>query len=360
MKGTTALAAALLLLSAGLLHASESSTPLALGGLVVSGAAGVAIQFDSADIQIDPANVSAKYRFTNTGLTPAPVTLSFPVPDLDFSDPDSSYAIPGSDPLNFVGLSVRIDGKANTFAFTQSAVLDGRDITGLLRGAKLALVPVGTFQNGIAALSPEQRQKLVDARIIVENGADQQGNAIYSPNWVVRTNATRRVSLNPGQAMAVDLKYRTSVGYSLDTPLRLPLRTDRNLAALVQLHRTDYCIDDGFYTGLDKIVAQPAAPPPVQPAPLFPGAQPVPAPAPQAVEGNLSRLRERSFIFAMQGRVAQGPYKDFRLVVDKGRANRVVSFCLNNLKRISPTAFEMRAVDFQPAGDLKVLLIGRD
>ena len=221
-------------------------------------------------------------------------------------------------------------------------------------------MPVGTFQNGINILSPEQRQKLIDSRIILENGADQLGNPIYTPNWTVRTSATRRVTLNPGQSMAVDLQYRTSVGYSLDTPLRLPLRTEKSLSALVQAYRSDYCIDDSFYVGLDKIVAQAPAPRAAQPAPQPPAAQPLVPPAPAVPEANLSKLRERSFIFSMQSRAVQGPYKDFRLVVDKGQPTRVVSFCLNNLKRISPTAFEMRAVDFQPEGDLKVLLIGRN
>jgi hypothetical protein len=332
-------AGAIVLLWSGLASAAESSQALALGGLVVSRPAGATIQFDSADIQIDPSNVSAKYRVTNSGTTAAQVTLGLQIPELDFSDPDSSYAIPAPDPLNFIGLTLRIDGKQNSFAFAQSAVIEGRDITSVLRSNKLALVPIGTFQNDITVMPPEQRQKLQDAHVIVENGTDLQGNPIFAPTWTVRTNASRRVTIAPNQTLAIDLRYRTSVGYSLDTPLRLPLRNDKALAALVQMHRSNYCIDDGFYTGLDKILVQPTAPVP---------------------EANTAKLRERSIVFAMQPRTPQGPYKDFRLVVDKGRADRVVSFCLNNLKRISPTAFEMRAADFQPDSDLKVLLIGRN
>ena len=65
-------------------------------------------------------------------------------------------------------------------------------------------------------------------------------------------------------------------------------------------------------------------------------------------------------IFALKGRSSPGIIKNFRLVIDKGRPDRVVSFCLDNLKRISPTAFEMRASNFTAANDLKVLLIGRN
>ena len=56
---------------------------------------------------------------------------------------------------------------------------------------------------------------------------------------------------------------------------------------------------------------------------------------------------------------AAGPVKDFHLIVDKGRADRVVSFCFNDLTRRSPTAFELRAKDFVPSSDLKVLMIGK-
>lgn len=333
-------AAAILTCGLSFAQAAESSQPLALGGLVVMPASGTSIQFDSAEILIDPSNVTAKYRITNPGTEPAPATLAFQVPDLDFSDPDTSYAIPAPDPRNFAGLTVRIDGKPSSFVFAQSAVADGKDVSAVLRASKLALVPIGTFQNDITAMQPDRRQKLQDMRLIVENGTDPQGNPIFSPTWSVRTQATRKVTLAPNQTLTVELRYRTSVGYSLDTSLRLPLRNDKALAALVQMLRTDYCVDDGFYTGLDKIVATP--------------------PAQQPAEANEAKLRERKIVFALETKVPQGPYKDFRLVVNKGRPDRVVSFCLDNLKRISPTAFEMRATDFKPAGDLKVLLIGRN
>lgn len=337
-RGTAA--ASVLICGMGFSRAAETTQPLALGGLIVTPAPGSLVQFDSAEIQIDPSNVAAKYRITNPGTAPVAATLGFQVPDLDFSDPDTSYAIPAEDPRNFAGLTVRIDGKPSAFTFVQSAVLDGKDVSAPLRTAKLALVPIGTFQNDLATMPPDRRRKLQDLRLIVENGTDPQGNPIFSPTWTVRTAATRKLTLTPGQTLAVDLRYRTSVGTSLDTSLRLPLRKDTALAAMVQTLQTDYCVDDSFLAGLDKIVATPPNQPPS--------------------EANEAQLRERRIIFALQPKATQGPYKEFRLVVNKGRPDRVVSFCLDNLRRVSPTAFEMRATDFKPVGDLKVLLIGRN
>ena len=48
--------------------------------------------------------------------------------------------------------------------------------------------------------------------------------------------------------------------------------------------------------------------------------------------------------------------RDFRLVVDKGRADALVSFCGTNVRKISPTQFEMRATDFYPDRELEILI----
>jgi len=54
-----------------------------------------------------------------------------------------------------------------------------------------------------------------------------------------------------------------------------------------------------------------------------------------------------------------GPIKAFRLVVDKGEAANLVSFCGEGIRKIAPTRFEMRKTDFTPKSDLYVLILGR-
>jgi hypothetical protein len=53
-----------------------------------------------------------------------------------------------------------------------------------------------------------------------------------------------------------------------------------------------------------------------------------------------------------------GPIKDFHLVVDKGRPDRIVSFCGQGKNEISPTQSEVRATDFTPTRDLEILILG--
>ena len=55
----------------------------------------------------------------------------------------------------------------------------------------------------------------------------------------------------------------------------------------------------------------------------------------------------------------RAPIGDFRLVVDKGRVENLVSFCGSGLRRISPTQFEMRRRNWRPDRDLAILIVQR-
>lgn len=63
------------------------------------------------------------------------------------------------------------------------------------------------------------------------------------------------------------------------------------------------------------------------------------------------------YILTTGGNWAGGTIGDFRLVVDKGRTDSLVSFCGDNVKKIAPTRFEMRAKNYKPKKDLHVLIL---
>ena len=54
-----------------------------------------------------------------------------------------------------------------------------------------------------------------------------------------------------------------------------------------------------------------------------------------------------------------GPIKEFRLVVDKGEPDSLVSFCGQDVKKISETQFEMRKIEFTPDGNLAILILNK-
>jgi hypothetical protein len=52
-----------------------------------------------------------------------------------------------------------------------------------------------------------------------------------------------------------------------------------------------------------------------------------------------------------------GPISDFRLIIDKGDPDAIVSLCMDGVKKISPTQFEVAKTDYAPHGDLDVLVV---
>jgi len=121
---------------------------------------------------------------------------------------------------------------------------------------------------------------------------------------------------------------------SFDTVLRKGLRDNAALEQEVKRYRAAYCVPDELLRGLDRIAGD--------------------------AEANSAGMRERRINYLLTtGASGLGPVKDFKLVIDKGKPERLVSFCFDNVKKISPTSFEVRMKDFTPDRDLKILLIGK-
>ncbi|MBX9643498.1 MAG: DUF4424 domain-containing protein [Novosphingobium sp.] len=98
---------------------------------------------------------------------------------------------------------------------------------------------------------------------------------------------------------------------------------------------TQYCIDKAFLSAFDKKAAERIKDPD----------------APMAYsETWVGHILS-------SGRNWRGPIKDFRLVVDKGKPENMVSFCMTGVKKIPPTQFEVRRKKFEPKGELEVLIV---
>ncbi len=50
--------------------------------------------------------------------------------------------------------------------------------------------------------------------------------------------------------------------------------------------------------------------------------------------------------------------ENFKLTIDKGSPDNLVSFCGKGVKKVGPTTFEMTARDFWPERDLDILILG--
>src|SRR5215471_1114769 len=316
---------------ASLAKANDSSAELAVGGLVFTKNSEISIE--SEDLTITPDTVTVHYVFLNQSVSPITLRVAFPLPDIDLAD-GANVAFPTSDPVNFVGFSTKIDGKPINFTVNQRAALDGKDVTATLRDMGIALLPIGASQLKINELPQQTRDRAVTAGLLQQSGTNDKGEALYEPTWTLKTSVVRQQTFPPGKPVSVEHRYRTSVGMSFDSVLRAGLRQNKALESEVQRYKTNYCVLDDFLRSVDKLAG--------------------------SDEANKANIQERRISYVLKtGANWAGPIKNFRLVVDKGQPDRIVSFCGDGVKKISTTAFEVRANDFTPTRDLNIIIVGR-
>jgi Domain of unknown function (DUF4424) len=311
--------------------ANDSSAELTVGGLVFTKSADVSME--SEDLTITPETVTVRYRFLNQSANPVTLTVAFPLPDIDLSDADN-IVIPASDSTNFVGFETKIDGKPVTFTMNQRAFLGDKDVSALLRSLGVPLFALGVQHNKLAELPQAARDKMIDQGLLVQAGQNEQGKPIYDAGWKVKTSAVRQQTFPPNRPVLVEHRYKTSLGVSFDTVMRRALRQNKGMEKEVARYRSEYCITDKFLADVDKLAGT--------------------APA------NTAKVQERRISYVLKtGANWAGPIKQFKLIVDTRKADRLVSFCGPNLKTLSPTATEATAKDFTPDKDLKILIVGR-
>jgi hypothetical protein len=312
--------------------ANDSAAELSVGGLVFTRSPDVAME--SEDLAITPEFVTVKYKFRNQSAAPVTLTVAFPLPDIDLAEADN-YAFPAGDPDNFVGFETKVDGKPVPLTMNQRAMLGNKDVSATLRAAGVALLPIGPNQKRLSELAPATREKLVGEGLLAQSGSDERGRPIYEAAWTVKMSAVREQTFPPNRVVSVEHRYRTSLGGSTDTVLRKGLRRNKAMEKEVERYRKQYCVTDGFLASLDKMG--------------------------DGAEANVAKLREWRISYVLKtGANWAGPIKAFRLVVDKGKAERIVSFCAPNMKVLSPTQVEVTATDFTPDKDLKILIVGRN
>ena len=312
-------------------RANDSAAELSIGGLQFVRTNDIAMESEDLRISLDRVNV--RYQFANTSGKPVTLTVAFPLPDIDLSEADN-VALPSTDPVNFVDFETKIDGAPAAFKIDQRAMVGDRDVSALLDQFKLPLLPIGGREIRVPELPEATRTKLADQGLLLPVRTDEKGRQQFAVAWVTKTSALRQQTFPPDRKVIVEHQYRPSVGTNSDTILRRPLRSNKALSAEVERYRKDYCVSDAFLAELDKRAGN---------APL-----------------KASMLQERRISYVLRtGANWAGPIHAFRLSIDPGARDRLVSFCPGRLKPTAANALEFTASDFKPEADLKILIIGR-
>src|SRR6267143_136499 len=302
-------------------RANDSAAELSIGGLQFVRTNEIAME--SEDLRISLDRVTVRYQFANTSGKPVTLTVAFPLPDIDLADP-----------VNFVDFETRIDGVPAKFQIDQRAMVGDKDVTAQLDQFKLPVLPIGSREIRIADLPDATRTKLADQGLLMPVRTDGKNHQQYAVAWVAKTSALRQQTFPPERGGIVEHQYRPSVGTSSDTILRRILRSNKSLSPEVERYRKDYCVSDAFLAQLDERAGNGALIAPM--------------------------LQERRINYVLKtGANWAGPIRSFKLTIDPGAGDRLVSFCPGRLKPTAPNALEFSAKDFTPDGDLKILIVGR-
>jgi hypothetical protein len=308
---------------------------LGTGGLVFHTSEHV--KMASEDLYVSTEEVRVRYEFTNTGDEDETALVAFPLPDITGSG-DFTVAVPSEDAENIFGFTSEVDGEPVETTLHQYVFQSNIEYTDKLRELGVPLIPYG--QDTIAALNglaDEDKDFVLRSGLVfpMEYDAGQGWTTDLVPIWTLRSAYSFEMEFPAGETVVVEHRYTPSVGGSAGVAFLSPPYDGYDPAA-TYLNR--YCTDESFLNAVKKTLPNPD--------------EPFGAPFTETW---------LNYIWSTAGNWS-GPVGRFHLTIDKGKPDALVSFCWDgDVKKTSPTTFEMEATDWYPpwGRELEVLILNR-
>ena len=314
MKRISTIFAALVLAAPA--AANDSTAEHSAGGLVLTRSSD--IDMVSEDLFVSAGEVRVRYVFKNRSPREIRTVVAFPMPDRDLrQEREMDVAYPS-------GFETRVDGRRVAMKAERKAVLGGADRTALL--ASLGLAP-DSGTEALDRLKPADKARLVRLGLAEteEYDAGRGWQRQLVPVWTVKESWFWEQSFPAGRDLQVEHRYVPGTGGSVDAALGFAdFRATPEGKAMIR----EYCVEPAFLAGLDRLRRRSQATP-----------------------------EQRIGYILTTGGHWRSPIGDFRLVVDKGAAGNLVSFCGDGVRKISPTRFEIRKKNWSPDRDLRILIV---
>lgn len=304
--------------------ANDSTAELATGGLVLTKNEG--IEMRAEELFISQKEVRVRYRFFNTTPTAVKVLVAFPMPDIEVDGIDFMTSVPTENAENLLGFRTSVDGAPVVAKVEQKAMKDGVDQTEKLRALKVPIQPhLRKTGAALDRLPKDAQAELVKLNLAVAEDFDAGKGWEHhlAPTWTLKTTYFWEQVFPAQRELAVEHRYKPSVGESAQTAIdNAELRTRYD----------EYCVDDSFLAAVKSAQAR--------------------------AKVEYAPFTEKRIAYVLKtGANWAAPIADFRLVIDKGKAENLMSFCGSEVRKLNATQFEMRRTNFRPDRDLHILIL---
>nr|WP_314258768.1 DUF4424 domain-containing protein [uncultured Devosia sp.] len=327
------LALGALLLGAVPVLANDTTAVVTTGGLEF--VTNPDIVMESEELFISAEEIRVVYQFRNTGDVDQSILVAFPMPEIVpnfYSDVSYPMGLEGDG----FGFETTFNGEPVAVELHEYAYAFGVDRTKMLKQLGLPLLPINqAASEATDALDAETRAELLHLGMLTpdEYDAGEGWEKHYYPAWTYRATYTWEGNFPAGEVVTVEHKYAPSVGGTVGVSFLGEAYEDYDPG---KEYAEKYCTDASFVAAVEKTLTNKD--------------EPWSAPFTESWI---------SYILTTGGNWGGGSIGRFRLVVDKGSPDNLVSFCGDGVKKIGPTTFEMVAEDFWPDRELDVLILNR-
>jgi len=243
-----------------------------------------------------------------------------------------------------------IDSNAKIVAGTRIAVVGGAEIEAdaARRWPDAVFIPTDSSDEALDALKADEADVYVDATDTINARIDALAGEFlpiwdvydektdYTPVWTLKSTYSWQAVFPAGKTAEVEHSYKPSVGGTVAVTFLGDAYEGYDPATE---YKQKYCTDEDFVDTVRKTLPNPD--------------EPYGAPYTESW---------LSYIWSTGGNWS-GAIGTFRLTIDKGRPENLVSFCWDGeVTKTSPTTFEMEAKDWWPpyGRELEVLILNRN
>lgn len=297
--------------------ANDSSAALGAGGITLTQSADV--RMASEDLFISREEVRVTYAFVNESGAPITTRVAFPLPEANLELlSESDVGWPTDNEANLIDFKVTVDGRAVKPQLEEKAFLGGVDVSDVLRRFKIpfALRPWPAIET-IKKLSASSKQELV-TRGLAEISGDY-----VTVKWTVKNTFHWQQTFPSDRPLKVEHRYKPVVGGHFISP-----------EVMSEDYYKRFCIDEGTRKGIDARMRQQG----------------------KRTQNTVLLAWVIEYVLTT-GKNWKGPIGAFKLTLDKGRADNIISFCMDGVRKTGPTTFVVEKRDFEPEDDLNVLIV---